>query len=207
MSSYAVRLRRSLRDCRLKPSLALSLFEEGFSLNLLGFFIPLTFLDRWVYEPRDCMESWGVCYHERSIHLNWATACKVVRMPWDYEHVGVWVLRPDGAWATQVQSYEAGEPDGRLTETHSYRYALKSGEVQERTAEVYAERREWRQRWLMWCPWFAKKRTSIDVMFNAEVGERTGSWKGGCIGCGYDLKPGETLLEALRRMESERIFD
>lgn len=47
---------------------------------------------------------------------------------------------------------------------------------------------------------------SIDVEFNAEVGERTGSWKGGCIGCGYQMNPNETPLQALRRMEAERKF-
>lgn len=30
--------------------------------------------------------------------------------------------------------------------------------------------------------------------------------KGGCTGCGYDIKPGETPLECLQRMERERKF-
>ena len=33
-----------------------------------------------------------------------------------------------------------------------------------------------------------------------EVGEETGSWKGGTIGCGYNLKPGETAEECFDRM-------
>jgi len=49
-------------------------------------------------------------------------------------------------------------------------------------------------------------RRTIAVEFNEEVGERTGSWKGGVLGCGYDMKPGETRLECLRRMERERRF-
>ena len=39
-----------------------------------------------------------------------------------------------------------------------------------------------------------------------EVGKKKGSWKGGCIGCSYDLKPGETPEECLKRMEKEREF-
>jgi hypothetical protein len=87
-------------------------------------------------------------------------------------------------------------------ETHSYRYTLRSGEVQERTATVKSERRVW-TRW--WFPWKRDER-SIWVEFNDEVGERTGSWKGGVLGCGYDMKPGETPLATLRRMEQEREF-
>ena len=98
------------------------------------------------------------------------------------------------------------EPDSRHEEQFAYHYTLKSGEVQERIATIHVERREWRQKWLRWCPLFAKKSTSIDVQFNGEVGERTGSWKGGTIGCGWDLRKGETAEQALRRMERERSF-
>lgn len=80
--------------------------------------------------------------------------------------------------------------------------ALRSGDVQHRTATIKAEQRTW-TRW--WLP-FKRVSRSIDVEFNAEVGERTGSWKGGCLGCGYEMKPGETPLQALRRMEKERAF-
>lgn len=87
-------------------------------------------------------------------------------------------------------------------ETHPYKYTLRSGEVQERTATIQVETRLWTRPWL---PRKLFKRT-IDVKFNDEVGERTGSWKGGCIGCGYDMLPGESPLDTLRRMERERVF-
>ena len=87
-------------------------------------------------------------------------------------------------------------------ETHPYRYVLKNGTVQERTATIQVESRLWTRRWI---PWRLLRR-SIDVRFSDEVGERTGSWKGGTIGCGYDLNPGETARECLRRMELERKF-
>lgn len=85
---------------------------------------------------------------------------------------------------------------------YRYRYALRSGEVQERTATIKPERRLWTR------PWFPSKRESryIDIEFNDEVGERSGSWKGGCIGCSYDMLEGETPLTTLRRMERERKF-
>lgn len=76
-----------------------------------------------------------------------------------------------------------------------------------RLATVKVKEMEWRPRWFMWTTLFAQKRTSIDIEFDKEVGERTGSWKGGTLGCGYNLLPNETPLECLRRMEKERKFN
>jgi hypothetical protein len=83
---------------------------------------------------------------------------------------------------------------------------LKNGTVQERFATVNVEEREWRPRWFKFTKLFAKVRRTIGVEFSDEVGERTGSWKGGTVGCGYDLLPKETPLACLRRMEKERKF-
>ena len=87
-------------------------------------------------------------------------------------------------------------------ETHSYKYTLRSGVVQKRAATIQVETRLWTRHWL---PRKLFKRT-IDVKFNDEVGERSGSWKGGCLGCGYDMNAGESPLDTLRRMERERKF-
>ena len=87
-------------------------------------------------------------------------------------------------------------------ETHPYKYTLRSGEIQERTATIQVETRLWTR------PWIPRKlfKRTIDVQFNDEVGERTGSWKGGVLGCGYDMLPNESPLQTLRRMERERVF-
>lgn len=84
----------------------------------------------------------------------------------------------------------------------SYRYVLRSGEVQLRMARIQAERRLWVR------PWFPRSRESryISVEFDEEVGEQTGSWKGGVLGCGFDMLPGERPVDTLRRMERERKF-
>lgn len=92
-----------------------------------------------------------------------------------------------------------------VSRTYDYQYRLNSGEVQQRKATVYVNRMTWRMRWWPLLP-FKKVSTSIDVNFDDEVGEGTGSWKGGCIGCGYEMNPGESPLQCLRRMESERQF-
>lgn len=93
------------------------------------------------------------------------------------------------------------------TETHDYTYVLRSGEAQDRGATITIQEWETRRRWLWWCAPLARVRRSIDVKFSGEVGERTGSWKGGTVGCGWTMLPGELPVHALRRMERERKFN
>jgi hypothetical protein len=152
------------------------------------------------------VERWGVGIHDRAIHFSWGNSYKIWRFPWDLEHLKCEVLRPDGTWSKAVYSWEDGEPDGRWTGTYPYHYELEDGTIQKRMATIYVERREWRWRWFMWCPLTALVRKSIDVAFDGEVGEQAGSWKGGCVGCGYNLLPGESPRECLSRMERERSF-
>ncbi len=211
------RVKQSLRGGRLQLSLRLCLFEEEFCLDLLGFLIAIPFLDRWHREPHEMMESWGLYYSDAAFVWCWGDFIKFFHMPWGYDHIRVDVMRPDGSWVPSVPSYDEGkvnkktgmvmEPDGRWVGTFDYRYTLKSGEVQERVATVYVERREWRQKWLKWTSLFAKVRKSIDYTFSDEVGERSGSWKGGCISSGAEMRKGETPEQTFRRMERERVFD
>lgn len=104
----------------------------------------------------------------------------------------------DMPWAWSHKKHEVLS----APEKHPYRYVLARGEVQEREATIKVERRTW-VRW--WVPWRMVS-TYIDVEFSGEVGERSGSWKGGCIGCSYEMHDGETPVETLRRMERERKF-
>lgn len=107
---------------------------------------------------------------------------RTIYMPWAWNHMKHEIL---------------SEP-----ESHPYVYQLKSGELQHRTATIKVERRTWTRYWI------PVKRVSryIDIEFSDEVGERSGSWKGGCIGCSYDMLPEETPVQTLRRMELDRKF-
>lgn len=130
---------------------------------------------------------------------------KFIYMPWSWEHVRHDYLNPDGSLhhrAGKADYYAPEETKQRWT----YDYFLSSGEVQNRTATINGEEREWRWRWFQWLPWPRLIQRTIHVEFNAEVGERTGSWKGGTLGCSWEWKKGERMLAALRRMERERIF-
>ena len=132
---------------------------------------------------------YGFVFFGDGLHLHWGKnrgrqddPMKVVQMPWGWRHKKHEILTHP--------------------ETHPFRYVLVRGVVQERRATIQVERRTWTRPWLPW----KQVSTYIDVSFNDEVGERSGSWKGGTIGCSYDMKPGETPLDTLRRMERERKF-
>ncbi len=150
---------------------------------------------------------WGFSWpFLEEVHLHWGET-SVKSLPWMYEQVRHEVKLPDDTWAPHVGSWEHDkEPDGRETFTYPYHYIRENGDVQERTAEVYVERRARRPRGWTRSGLFERVREAIRVRFSDEVGERTGSWKGGCIGCGWDLRDRETPLHALRRMEQERKF-
>lgn len=98
---------------------------------------------------------------------------------------------------------ERYEIQNQIKVEYPYQYVLKNGEVQERTAKVHVSKMYWKRKWF---PFLIKMKHCIDIDFNNEVGEQTGSWKGGCIGCSYEIKDGETPEQCLRRMEKERKF-
>ncbi len=140
------------------------------------------------------MNNWDQC---DSRWITWG----IPFFDWVFDVHQVW--NSEG-WITAAKGeYSAPYSDRRLVETHPYRYVLKSGVVQERDATVHLSRRRWHRKWF---PFLKMSRTSIEVDFSDEIGERTGSWKGGCVGCSFNAKPGETMLETLRCMEGERKF-
>lgn len=157
-------------------------------------------------------------------------------MPYAYDWVRTSILLNTGEWEHETKKKRESFYLDKWTplkwkEEHPYTYVLKNGNIQKRIATITVNEREWRQRWLRWTKAFSMKRKTIEVEFSyggalhrdvlfekslnrsrrpeetGEVGERTGSWKGGTIGCSYEILPNETPLSTLRRMEKERIFD
>lgn len=190
------------------------------NINFPGFYlvIKLPFYNSWTSECDP--PKWGIAYHNQTFWVylggkgngNGGNKWWTVQMPWTYTWVRTSKLKKDGDWVhdtkkTPKRFYQEGWKDILWSETYPYKYVRESGEVQERMATVQVEEREWRMIFLQWTPLFAKVRKSIDVSFNEEVGERTGSWKGGCTGCGWDLLPNESPRYALNRMEMERVFN
>ena len=154
-------------------------------------------------------QQWGFSLCDDAVHFHWNERNRIWSLPWfSSVHQRHEVRRADGSWVPFIGSWEQDkETDGRQEFTFSYQYKLKCGEIQNRTATVFVERMAWRPKGFTWTGIFEKQRQSIDVAFDDEVGERTGSWKGGTVGCGYEMLSGETPEQTLRRMESERIFN
>lgn len=160
--------------------IGLGLFRLGFSFQW----------SRVVPDEHQCSgPTYGFVFFDDGLHLHWGKCkgkrddpMKVVQMPWGWRHREHKIL---------------SEP-----ESHPYRYTLRSGEVQERVATIKAESRLWVRPWLP----FRRLSRSIDIEFDKEVGERSGSWKGGVLGCSYAMRRGEAPLDALRRMERERVL-
>lgn len=173
------------------------------SLIYFTFYISLPEISDYDFNNWD--RSWGVYWYGNSINFHWGNKHMSWRMPWDWEHVRHEVLFPSGQFLKPPKDSWDTE-DGRLIEVHPYTYVLKNGTIQKRLATVYAEEREWRWRWFTWLPYPRMIRRSINISFNGEVGEGTGSWKGGTVGCGWDILQGESMLDGLRRMEKERKF-
>lgn len=167
---------------------ALGWVRLGFGIGSLNVSFPWS---KTVPDEGQCSgPRYGFQFYEDLLWIRWGKSTgrfktdpsKAIYMPW--------------AWKHRKQEVLTAE------EVHPYTYTLRSGEVQQRTATIKHDRRVW-TRW--WLP-FRRVSNAIEVTFSGEVGERSGSWKGGCIGCGYEMQPGETPLQTLRRMELERKF-
>jgi hypothetical protein len=156
----------------------------------------------WIYTGGDYDESIGQCCG-RGKWIAWY-------LPFfSYVFDGHWVQNKNREWVKMAFHRDDG-PDpwqfrneSAYVEIHPYRYTLRSGKVQERTATCTIEKRKWHRKWF---PFFTRVSQVIDIEFSDEVGERTGSWKGGTIGCSYEMKPSDTIESCLRRMEIERKF-
>lgn len=167
-------------------------------------------------------------YHERAFWLQfwdneddlyakraWINKMHVWNLPWDYEWVRTSMFLKNGMWlhetADNRRSWKFSKETEEMLwkETHPYRYALNSGEEQNLEATIGVEEREWRWRSRLFkaIGWPKKISKTISVDFSVEVGEGRGSWKGGTVGCGYEMLPNETPAECLKRMERERRFD
>lgn len=182
-----------------------------FHFLLLSAFIhlPIYYVPKSKREPyMRGWQQWGFSFSDDALHLYWNEHSKVLWLPWTHkEFQRHEVRKADGAWVKAVDSWDReATPDGREYFDFPYTYALKDGTIQNRRAKVHVERRAWRPKWFTWTPLFEMSRQCIAVDFNDEVGERSGSWKGGTVGCGYDMLPSETAEETLRRMEKERTF-
>ena len=192
-------------------------FEEWWSLHF-QFLYGRVYVHLWPSreDPEDIVDSWGVAWNwsapdlRDSIQWHWGGEGKYwfLHLPWGLDWVRTSQLMADDSWSHRTKQTPGWgtPPEGRWSDDLPYVYTRESGERQERIATVTVQEMEWRRRGWMWSPFLRKVRRYIDVKFSDEVGEGTGSWKGGTMGCSYALQPGETPELCLWRMERERVF-
>lgn len=149
-------------------------------------------------------KSYGFYTFDNSMVFCWGRKSYFFHLPYlSYEFIDHHVLSPDG-WI-DPDGYMPEPEDNRFVFEYDYRYALKSGEVQTRTATVSKGRRRWHRKWF---PFLKREISAIDVHFDGEVGERSNSWKGDFYPrYEYECLPKETMFDTLRRMEKEREFN
>ncbi len=161
----------------------------------------------------ECTPSrYGFYWYASALWLSYGKKVKAIHAPWSWNWYRTSILLKDeSSWENEFKGnrksfYSDVWLDKIWHEEYPYTYILKNGKIQTRKAIVKIEEREWRRKFFMWTHFGAKISKDIDVRFNDELGERTGSWKGGCTGCGYEMLEGESALQTLRRMEKERKF-
>lgn len=166
--------------------------------------VGLYFITFYIYTPAFSVETAQSCdeHHNYGFYLysnlhNWSstvfqfgTKSVTIDMPWTYK------------WhATEKLDWDMNAVLVNHARVFDFNYKLRSGEVQHRKASVTIKRIVWRCRgW----PWKKKSIVYLDVSFDKEIGEDTGTWEGGTIGLTHNVLPNETPEQAFRRLEQER---
>jgi|HubBroStandDraft_1064217.scaffolds.fasta_scaffold12487_10 hypothetical protein len=143
---------------------------------------------------------YGICPGDSSLDQMWSKF-----LPWtQWRHVRhsfyglngelFWTI-PEGMKWDESRKIEAACPTVAFT--------FKDFDDQELIATTKIEEREWHfgTGWFKWLSWFvpAKIRRSLDLEFSGETGPEKGSWKGGTVGTGIEMLPGELHESAFRR--------
>lgn len=195
-------------------------FDPRPEINIaLGFFsltIKLPFPDsKWADECDP--PKWGIAIHNNTVWIyrggkgNWNGGNKW--WTWDipfltFNWVRTSILLADGSWEHEKKGesksfYEDHWKNKQAKWEYEYTDIFDGEKI---PTVIYVDEREWRPKWLGWTKAFARVSRTIDVHFSKEVGKRKGGWKGGTLGCGYELLPNEEPLDCLKRMEKERKF-
>lgn len=125
-------------------------------------------------------------------------------LPWkQWKHVRFSIHNPDG-------THFADEPKGAWREFYELKetcprahFGFEDYDGEMIIASGRIEEMEWHrgEGWFSWLRFFyrPKIRRSLWMEFSAEVGREKGSWKGGTIGTGIDMMPGEAPQQAFER--------
>lgn len=194
-------------------------FDNRPRINLCLIFFHLEFIlpfrNKWTDECDS--PKWGIAIHNNTFWIYrggegndnggnkwWTWYIPFITKDW----VRTSILLKDDTWEHETDKISKSfyEDEWKAKQkSWTYDYTDKyDGEIIPTT--IYVTEREWRPKWLKWTKLFAITRRTIDIHFSKEVGNRKGSWKGGCTRCDYELLPNETPIDCIKRMEKEREF-
>jgi hypothetical protein len=113
-----------------------------------------------------------------------------------------WLCVPDSDRCAVRNQYDAAH-EAAKSSVPARRFTFFDYDDQLIIATCYVEQRRWKRgiSWCRWLSWFwpDQRRTSMDISFSAQVGERKNTWKGGTLGHSIDVSPGETMEHAFKR--------
>lgn len=192
-------------------------FDNRPRINLDLIFFSLTFIlpfrNEWANECDS--PKWGISIHNRTIwiyrggkgNMNGGNKWWTWEIPFiTYVWIRSSILLDNGSWEHESKgNHKSFYEDSWKKQQKSWDYDYTDsydGEVIPTT--IYVEEREWRPKWLTWTKLFNSVTRTIDIHFSKECGKGKGSWKGGTVGCSYQLLPNEDPLDCLKRMEKER---
>lgn len=141
---------------------------------------------------------YGAQTHSSSDTKNWC-----FYLPWKqwrivrhsiYDPIGLLYFTDDGDWQKFFE---------KVRLVPKSRFEFQDFDGSRIVAVCHIEEREWHRGtgWFGRLKHFYKPmiRRSLDIKFSAEVGTEKGSWKGGMIGHGIDMLPGESPIHVFQR--------
>jgi hypothetical protein len=143
--------------------------------------------------------------HDSSTDKTWSK-----HLPWkQWNHVRHSLYRPDGSHF-YTEPPRAGRLDSKdkacwqmRDECPASYFGFEDYDGEMIVASCWVEEREWHKGcgWFKWLRFFYRPmiRRSLDLAFSEEVGPQKGSWKGGTVGTGTEMLPGDTPETAFRR--------
>lgn len=162
----------------------------------------------WHIEPR----KFGFSIHDGHLSVSYGRQSHNSRteqrwgmfLPWgQWRHVRHSFYDMDGNLFAHVPDHDWDMQRKLEAACPKLRFDFLDFDGEQITATTKIEEREWRfgEGRFKWLSLFRrpKIRRSLDLQFSAEVGPRKGSWKGGTIGHGCDMLPGELHEAAFRR--------
>lgn len=144
-------------------------------------------------------------------HDSITTRNKVLWIPWRqlrHERFSLYGLAGEQVWTQRdradmrgMEQFEAQRRAEAVCPKAVFQFVDYDGK--NILATTHIQEREWRHGtgWFRWLSLFRKPKISrsLDIRFSEEVGPEKGSWKGGTLGHGIEMLPGELHEAAFRR--------